>query len=119
MFVDLDSLKIILRNLLDNAIKFSESNDKISIYIRPSKDEFCNLVVEDSGLGMDNDTQQELLKETSLLSKKGNVEHIGSGLGVQLCKLMIKKNGGKLAIESQIKFGTKFIVSLLKTPKYG
>ena len=119
VFVDLDSLKIILRNLLDNAIKFSDSNDSISIYTRDSNDEFCNLIIEDTGLGMDDQTQQELLKDTTLLSKKGNNEAIGSGLGIQLCKSMIAKNGGKLAIESQKDIGTKFIVSLLKIEKYG
>lgn len=119
VFVDLDSLKIILRNLLDNAIKFSEANDSISIYTRESNDAFCNLIIEDTGIGMDQQTQLELLKETMLLSKKGNTETIGSGLGIQLCKSMIKKNGGKLAVESQKDSGTKFIVSLLKIEKHG
>jgi signal transduction histidine kinase len=119
VFVDLDSLKIILRNLLDNAIKFSEATDTISIYTRDSNDEFCNLIIEDTGLGMDIQTQNELLKDTTLLSKKGNNEAIGSGLGIQLCKSMIKKNGGKLAIESQKDIGTKFIVSLLKIQNHG
>jgi signal transduction histidine kinase len=118
VFVDLDSIKIILRNLLDNAIKFSETNDNISIYTRESQDDFCNLVIEDSGLGMDSQMQYELLKETTLLSKKENDEIIGSNLGIQLCKSMVKKNGGKIAIESQKNKGTKFIVSLLKTEKH-
>lgn len=119
VFVDLDSLKIILRNLLDNAIKFSEDNDSISIYTQDSNELFYDLIIEDTGLGIDSQTQLELLKDTTLLSKKSNNEIIGSGLGIQLCKSMIKKNGGKLAIESQKNIGSKFIVSLLKIDNHG
>lgn len=114
VFVDGDSFKLILRNLLDNAIKFSKPNQTIAIYTLPLNDDFCNLVIEDSGLGMDEETKQELLKESSLLSKKRNNESVGTGLGMQLCKSMIKKNGGKIAIESQENKGTKVIVSLPK-----
>lgn len=119
VFADLDSIKIILRNLLDNAIKFSGKNEKILIYTRDSKDVFCNVVIEDSGLGMDETTRQELLKETILLAKKKNNEIVGTGLGMQLCKTMIKKNNGKLSIESQETIGTKMIVMLPKFENHG
>ena len=48
------------------------------------------------------------------LSKKNNKEIIGTGLGMQLCKSMLLKNGGKLNIESKIGLGTKFILFLPK-----
>ena len=63
---------------------------------------------------MSEATRLELLKETSLLSKKENEDIIGTGLGIQLCKSMIKKNNGKFSIESQLGSGTKMIVSLPK-----
>lgn len=119
VFVDLDSFKIILRNLLDNAIKFSKPEGQISIYTKDSDDEFCHLIVEDTGIGMNAQIQEELLKESVLLSKRGNSEIMGSGLGTHLCKSMIKKNGGKLAIESQENIGTKICVSLLKSEHHG
>ena len=119
VFVDLDSFKIILRNLLDNAIKFSKPEGKISIYTEDSDDEFCHLIVEDTGVGMSSTIQEELLKESVLLSKKGNSEIMGSGLGTHLCKSMIAKNGGKLSIESQENIGTKICVSLLKSEQHG
>lgn len=119
VFADLDSLKIILRNLLDNAIKFSGENDSILIYNRNTDHDFCNLVIEDFGLGMDENTRLELLKETVLLSKKKNNEIVGTGLGMHLCKTMIKKNSGKLAIESQENIGTKIIVMMPKFENYG
>lgn len=111
---DQESLKIILRNLLDNAIKFSESDGFIKIYTQSLNDKYLNLVVEDSGIGIHETTRLELLKESTLLSKKENENIIGTGLGLQLCKSMIKKNKGKLSIESELGKGTKMIVSLPK-----
>lgn len=119
VFADMDSLKIIIRNMLDNAIKFSKENGTISIYSRPSSEEFCYLVIEDTGLGMNEATRQELLKETVLLSKKKNDDIIGTGLGMQLCKSLIRKNGGKLEIESEENVGTKIIIILPKFKNHG
>jgi signal transduction histidine kinase len=119
IWVDLDSLKIILRNLLDNAIKFSHENGKISIYTVETNDNFCQLVLQDSGLGMSLETINELLQDNELLAKKSNTEIIGTGLGMQLCKQMIQKNGGTLAIESQLNQGTKMIMTFPKTEKNG
>lgn len=119
VFADMDSLKIIIRNMLDNAIKFSKENGTISIYTRASSEEFCYLVIEDTGLGMNETTRQELLKETLLLSKKKNDDIIGTGLGMQLCKSLIRKNGGKLEIESEENVGTKMIIILPKFKNHG
>ena len=118
VYADQESLKIILRNLVDNAIKFSNENGAIKIYTR-NKDTYIELVVEDTGLGMDEMTRLELLKDTVLLSKKKNDGIIGTGLGLQLCKSMLQKNHGKLAIESELEKGTKMIVSLHKTLQNG
>ncbi len=114
IFVDLDSLKIVLRNLLDNAIKFSNENGKISFYSSENNPETCQLVIEDTGLGMDEETIAAILKDDELLAKKGKSEVIGTGLGMQLCKQMIKKNSGTLAIESEVNKGTKMILSFPK-----
>lgn len=119
VFADQDSSKIILRNLLDNAIKFSEENGTIKIYTRPTRKDFYELVVEDAGRGMTEATQRELLKESALLTKKKSDVDIGTGLGLQLCKSMIAKNGGSLAIESQENKGTKMIVCLPKSQAHG
>lgn len=119
VFVDQESLKIILRNLLDNAIKFSNQNGLITVYSQNSNIASCELVVEDIGLGMNETKQKELLKDTLLLSKKKNEDIVGTGLGLQLSKSMIKKNGGKLRIESKEYIGTKMIVFLPKEQNNG
>ncbi|MBJ6369272.1 ATP-binding protein [Snuella sedimenti] len=119
VYVDQESLKIILRNLLDNAIKFSNQEGTITVYSLDVESIHCNLIVKDTGIGISKINQKELLKETALLSKKRNEGVIGTGLGLQLCKSMIKKNGGKFLIESEEGKGTKMIVSLPKNNRHG
>lgn len=116
---DLESLKLILRNLLDNSIKFTPENGFIRVYTRNPEVELTELVIEDSGLGMDEETRLELLKESILLSKKKHEDILGTGLGIQLCKSVILKNGGKFDIESRENAGTKIIISLPNVPEHG
>jgi signal transduction histidine kinase len=115
VFADQESLKIILRNLLDNAIKFSGHSGKIHVYSEETQAGYVDLVVEDAGLGMDQETIQELLKDTQLLSKKKHEDILGTGLGLHLVKSLIAKNEGKFHIKSELGQGSKMIVSLVKT----
>ncbi len=112
VFIDLDSVKIVLRNLLDNAIKFTGSNGLISIYTSNFDGQFYDVVVEDSGAGMSQEVIDELLRDSFSIAENKSVVNAGTGLGMQLCKSLIEKNGGKLAIESTLNIGTKIIVSL-------
>jgi len=115
VFVDQESLKIVLRNLLDNAIKFTEGKGNIHVYTENLENSYVNLVVEDSGIGIDAETRKELLKDTQLLSKKQHEDIIGTGLGLHLVKSMIAKNQGRFNIESEKGKGTKIIISLVKS----
>ncbi|GAB1857716.1 tetratricopeptide repeat protein [Flavobacteriaceae bacterium MHTCC 0001] len=119
VFADQESLKIILRNLLDNAIKFSNTNDSIKIYTESTDGGYCDLIVEDSGLGMNKSTLESLLKDAELPAKKQHEDTIGTGLGLQLCKSYISKNKGKFSIKSELGKGTKMIVSLPKNASNG
>ncbi|MBL4605092.1 MAG: tetratricopeptide repeat-containing sensor histidine kinase [Flavobacteriaceae bacterium] len=119
VYVDQESLKIILRNLVDNAIKFSNAEGTIKIYTRNEGEQSCDLIVEDNGLGIDQETQKELLRNTNLLSKKKNEDILGTGLGLHLVKSMIQKNDGKFSIESELGKGTKMIISLPKNNSNG
>lgn len=119
VFADQESLKIILRNIIDNAIKFSNPDGSIRIYTEHTKEGYCDLVIEDTGIGMSEVTRQNLLKETIVTSEKENKDIIGSGLGMQLCRSMITKNNGSFFIESTLGKGTKMIVSLPKIAPNG
>ncbi|MFC4391776.1 tetratricopeptide repeat-containing sensor histidine kinase [Flavobacterium quisquiliarum] len=119
LFVDLDSFKIVFRNLLDNAIKFSKQNGTITFSTNEIDSDFCEIIMEDTGIGMNQNTINELLQEGELLTKKSDSEIIGTGLGLQLCKQMIKKNNGTFKIESELNKGTKIIVTFPKMKQNG
>ena len=75
--------------------------------------------MEDTGIVMNQNTINELLQEGELLTKKSDSEIIGTGLGLQLCKQMIKKNNGTFKIESELNKGTKIIVTFPKMKQNG
>ena len=112
---DQESLKIIFRNLLDNAIKFSNKRGDIKFYTKELDENYVTIILEDTGIGMDETTRLKLQNSTTLIvNERSHKNIIGSGLGLQLCKSMIQKNKGKFSIESQLGKGTKMIVSLPK-----
>ncbi len=113
---DLDSLKIILRNILDNAIKFTGEKGKIecSSFVSEDKNKIY-LKISDNGIGMNETTVDKLLSNKTLLNKKINQKEIGTGLGIELCKSLITKNNGTFHIESKLNHGTKIIIGLQKT----
>ncbi|UUC44928.1 tetratricopeptide repeat-containing sensor histidine kinase [Flavobacterium cerinum] len=116
VFADQSSLKIVLRNLLDNAIKFTREKDHITITATIS-DDYCTLIVADSGIGIKKEFLEYLNSETDTVSKKGNHEKTGTGLGMQLCRSMIKKNDGQFHIESEENKGTVVRIQLQKVKK--
>lgn len=105
---DLDSLKIILRNLLDNAIKYSSENGSIAVYTKDLPPNRCEIIIEDTGNGMSEKAVDTLLKPSS------SNEALGNGLGLQLCKELIEKNNGNLTVQSNLGEGTKMGVILQK-----
>lgn len=106
---DRNMMDTVVRNLLSNALKFSEQDDVVTI----SADLSGNSViirVEDEGIGMSPEMVQNLLKLDQVRSRKGTGEEHGSGLGLQLCNDIINLHGGHLEIESEEGSGTVFTV---------
>ena len=114
VFVDAESLKIVLRNFMDNSIKFSDPGSGIRVRIKNENEEEISFEWEDTGKGMSEETRLTLLSESPQLTKKDHEKEIGSGLGMNLCQAMLAKNGGNLDIWSQQNKGTKMIVTLKK-----
>lgn len=109
---DQESLKLILRNLLDNAIKFSNESGSIKAYTQNDTTDYCTLIIEDNGLGMSEENRANLVQVTTLLAKKENENIVGTGLGMQLCKSLIAKNNAIFDIESEQGKGTKIIIKI-------
>lgn len=113
-YCDKNMLTTIFRNLISNAIKFSNYGDVIRVYCKNESENTICIAVEDSGLGMDEETLNGIFKLNKSVRKKGTAGETGSGLGLILCKEFVEKNNGKIFIESQKGKGTKVFVELPK-----
>lgn len=109
---DFNLLKLILRNLLSNSIKFSERGDSITVTTR-EKDDNIIFEVEDTGIGIPEEKQGELFSVKGE-SRPGTQNEKGTGLGLQLCKEFVEKQDGKISLESSMGEGTTFIFTLPK-----
>lgn len=110
VYADKEMIGIVFRNLIANAIKYSNIGDRVTISSE-LKGNHVECAVEDSGIGMDEETIGNLFT-TSVKSSHGTNNEIGSGLGLLLCKEMIEKNGGTINVESGINKGSKFIFTI-------
>jgi signal transduction histidine kinase len=111
VFADFHQLELVLRNLVDNAIKFTPQGGIITIGCRPRADE-VEVYVSDTGKGMEAEEAAQLLKHGGLYSTEGTDDERGTGLGLQLCKEFVANNGGELRVKSEPGTGTEFYFTL-------
>ncbi|SFF29473.1 tetratricopeptide repeat-containing sensor histidine kinase [Thermoflexibacter ruber] len=109
---DIDHVKLILRNLLSNALKFTSQEGKVSIKAEAGQD-FVKIAVSDTGVGMAEEKLHKLFTP-AVTSTKGTDEEKGTGLGLMLCKDFVEKNGGQIWVESQVGKGSTFYFTLPK-----
>ena len=100
-------LRIILRNLISNAIKFTHPHGRIDIFSIHGQNE-VEITVSDNGKGMDEDTRKSLFQEDTNIASQGTENEQGTGLGLILCKEFVKTHGGKIWVESELGKGTDF-----------
>jgi two-component system phosphate regulon sensor histidine kinase PhoR len=112
-FGDRTQFKSALTNLIDNAVKYSEGSPMISVQLSDSDTAF-NILVKDRGIGMDEDTQNQVF-DRFYRATKGNIHDVkGHGLGLSFVKDIVEKHGGTINLKSQIKEGTTFTIELFK-----
>lgn len=111
---DEDITKAILRNLISNAIKFTNKGGKISMDYEKNED-FVTFSITDNGVGIDKKRLPYLfdLSQNSITS--GTDYEKGTGLGLILCKELVEIQGGKIWIDSEIGKGTKISFTLTNT----
>ena len=115
-FVDRNMITAVVRNLISNAIKFTNPGGEIQISIKDNGDDY-ELIVTDSGIGMDSEKLSKLFKIGENVSTLGTAREKGSGLGLILVKEFVEKNGGSIRVESEVGKGTRFYVKLPKKKK--
>jgi len=110
IYSDTEILTIIIRNLISNAIKFTGENGTVEISSAQQGELFV-ISVKDSGIGMDAKTINLIWEET-YASTRGTRSEKGVGLGLKLCRELLKQIGGTLDIDSKKNAGTTMKVKL-------
>lgn len=111
VYVDIEMIKSILRNLISNAVKFSNPDSEIKVGIK-AEDGKVIVSMTDSGKGIKKEDQHKLLKDSTHFTTYGTNSEEGSGLGLLLCRDFARKNGGELWFESEENLGSVFSFSL-------
>ncbi len=111
VLVDQNLLKIALRNVINNAIKYSHEGGQIKIYEKIHGDDVF-LCVEDQGVGMTKEIISKIRSEEMIDSEYGTGGEAGTGLGLKLCNEMLKMNDSELLIDSEPGHGTKMKIKL-------
>ena len=111
LYTDENILKTVLRNLISNAIKFTEvgGHIKVSAIL---KDDQAEITISDTGIGMNEEQLKLLFKITANTSTQGTENENGSGLGLVLCKEFVEKCNGRIWVESEAGKGSEFKFTL-------
>ena len=111
VLMDLNHLKVILRNLISNAIKFTPAKGRVTVtsHINDGK---ITVGISDTGRGMNNEEIERLLSVKTHFTKPGTQGEKGTGIGLLLCRELIELNGGEMWLTSEVDKGTTFYFSL-------
>jgi PAS domain S-box-containing protein len=107
VWVDINIINTIVRNLIVNAIKFTHKSGDIELYATIENDN-CILSIKDSGIGMNKEQLARLFNIHSKFSRPGTYNEKGTGLGLILCKEFIDKYNGKIWATSTVNKGSVF-----------
>ena len=110
LFADRNMLDLIFRNLITNAIKFTNRNGKVTISAHSEK-EVIIISIKDTGVGIPPENIEKLFKADKIYSTSGTEKEKGTGLGLILCKEFVEKNRGKIWVQSEPGKGSEFIIS--------
>ncbi len=111
VYADKNMLLTILRNLIHNAIKFTDRNGEIVIQARQEK-EIILISVSDNGVGVDEKTLNKLFSPDIGYTTPSTANEHGSGLGLLICKEFVEKHGGTIRVESKPGNGSIFHFTL-------
>ncbi len=104
---------LILRNILSNAIKFTPAEGCITLRSE-EKENYIQISVEDSGIGIDAEDQQKLFKISESTAQIGSSPEKGTGLGLILSRELVEKQEGQIWVESEPEQGSTFFFTLPK-----
>jgi len=112
VFADENMIRIVLRNLISNAIKFTENGGMVGVNVVEKNNQFIKLQIEDNGIGIRSEKIEKLFKLETHFSTEGTSKEKGTGIGLILCNEFMRAHGGNIEVKSEEGKGTRFIFSL-------
>lgn len=113
VYADYNAAKLVVRNLISNAVKFSHSGDSITISVSEEPDHVV-IKVEDKGIGIPEELQKDIFSPRNR-NRKGTRNEMGTGFGLSLSKEYTERMNGRLDFSSKEGHGSTFI---LEIPRY-
>jgi signal transduction histidine kinase len=114
---DEHSVRMIVENLISNAVKYTHAKGEISVELKRTGPE-ARVVVRDNGIGIARKDMQMLFKQFSRIPNEMSSDVSGSGIGLYLAQQLAARNGGLITVESEQGKGSSFILHLpIKTVK--
>ncbi|MFZ2072440.1 MAG: HAMP domain-containing sensor histidine kinase [Minisyncoccia bacterium] len=108
---DKEKIRVVMQNLLENAIKYSNNHDKVFITLRKEND-FIEISVKDNGIGISEEGKKKIFEKFYRDPQAQKKEVIGSGIGLFISKKIVEDHGGKIWFESSEKEGTSFLFTV-------
>ncbi len=112
-YADSNTINLVIRNLITNAIKFTNDKGEVKVSAVPRGNEWV-VSVKDNGVGMATEVLRILFDKTAPYTTRGTANEKGTGLGLILCKEFVEKNGGRIWVESAEDYGSTFYFTLPK-----
>ena len=109
--IDGDKIRIVLQNLLENSIKYSDSHGKIFVTLAKKGDDF-QVSIKDTGVGISEKGSSKIFEKYFRDEEARKKEIVGSGIGLFTCKKIIESHGGKIWFESKKGEGTTFFFTI-------
>lgn len=110
-YSDYHMISTVVRNLVSNALKFTNPGDRIEL-TASHNGQHVEIAVADTGVGISAENLAKLFRMDRQYTSVGTSGETGTGLGLNLCKELVEKNGGRIQVQSQIGAGTTFLVTL-------
>ena len=108
VFADIHMFETIIRNLVSNAVKFTNRKGKIFISAYKKNNGKIDISVKDTGIGIKKNMLENLFRLDGKISRKGTEGELSTGLGLILCKEFIEKHNECIKVESEPDVGSTF-----------
>jgi signal transduction histidine kinase len=110
-YADRNAITLVLRNLIGNALKFTDAGGAVRVSAR-TDDDMVEVIVRDTGIGIDPETLEKLFHDEHVVTTRGTASERGTGIGLLLCRDFVYGNGGRITVTSTVGEGSSFSFTL-------